>query len=126
MKKLADMNLVYDFLAYSLTAHKRYGEEASRFILECILQRRIGHLTIVPQKVWYGEEPKGHGVRLDVYLDEEDGEIFDMEPDNNGGADSVATLPRRVESTFLMVRLYFSRVTVNSPIMMACTSLEGW
>ena len=96
IKKLADMNLVDDFLAYSLTAHKRYGEEASRFILECILQRRIGHLTIVPQKVWYGEEPKGHGVRLDVYLDEEDGEIFDMEPDNNGGADSVATLPRRV------------------------------
>ena len=76
MKKLADMNLAYDFLAYSLTAHKRYGEEASRFILECILQRRIGHLTIVPQKVWYGEEPKGHGVRLDVYLDEEDMEIF--------------------------------------------------
>ena len=36
MKKLADMNLAYDFLAYSLTAHKRYGEEASRFILECI------------------------------------------------------------------------------------------
>lgn len=96
MKKLADMNLVDDFLAYSLTAHKRYGEEASRFILECILQRRIGHLTIVPQKVWYGEEPKGHGVRLDVYLDEEDGEIFDMEPDSDGGTDSVAALPRRV------------------------------
>ena len=96
MKKLADMNLVDDFLAYSLTTHKRYGEEASRFILECILQRKIGHLTIVPQKVWYGEEPKGHGVRLDVYLDEEDGEIFDMEPDSNGGADSVAALPRRV------------------------------
>ncbi len=50
----------------------------------------------MPQKVWYGEEPKSHGVRLDVYLDEEDGEIFDMEPDNNGGADAVATLPRRV------------------------------
>jgi predicted transposase/invertase (TIGR01784 family) len=96
IKKLADMNLVDDFLAYSLTTHKRYGEEASRFILECILQRKIGHLTIVPQKVWHGEEPKGHGVRLDVYLDEEDGEIFDMEPDNNGGADSVAALPRRV------------------------------
>ncbi len=37
MKKLADMNLVDDFLAYSLTAHRRYGEEASRYILECIL-----------------------------------------------------------------------------------------
>ena len=76
MKKLADMNLVYDFLAYSLTAHKRYGEEASRFILECIPQRRIGHLTVVPQKVWHGKEPKSHGVRIDIYLDEEGGEIF--------------------------------------------------
>ena len=96
MKKLEDMNLVDDFLAYSLTAHRMYGEEASRYILKCILQRRIGHLTVVPQKVWYGEEPESHGVRLDVYLDEENGEIFDMEPDNNGGSDSVGALPRRV------------------------------
>lgn len=92
MKKLADMNLVYDFLAYSLTAHKRYGEEASRFILECIPQRRIGHLTVVPQKVWHGKEPKSHGVRIDIYLDEEGGEIFGMEPDNNGGAANTAAL----------------------------------
>lgn len=96
MKKLADMNLVDDFLAHSLTTHKKYGEEAARFILECILQRRIGHLTVVPQKVWYGEEPGSHGVRLDVYLDEEGGEIFDMEPDRGGRTESVATLPRRV------------------------------
>ena len=96
MKKLEDMNLVDDFLANSLTSHKIYGEKASRFILECILQRRIQHLTIIPQKVWYGEEPESHGVRLDVYLDEENGEIFDMEPDNNSGAGDVAVLPRRV------------------------------
>lgn len=96
MKKLEEMNLVDDFLAYSVTAHKIYGEKASRCILECILQRRIRHLTIVPQKVWYGEEPESHGVRLDVYLDEEDGELFDLEPDNNSGAGDVAALPRRV------------------------------
>ena len=40
MKRLEDMNLVDDFLAHSLTAHKTYGEEASRYILECILQRK--------------------------------------------------------------------------------------
>ncbi len=95
MKKLEDMNLVDDFLAHSLTAHKTYGERASRYILECILQRKLGHLTVVPQKVWYGEEPESHGVRLDVYLDEEGGELFDMEPDNNGGTGDVEMLPRR-------------------------------
>lgn len=96
MKRLEDMNLADDFLAYSLTVHKTYGEEASRYILECILQRKIRHLVVVPQKTWYGETPKSHGVRLDVYLDEEDGEIFDMEPDNNDGNSDVAALPRRV------------------------------
>lgn len=58
MKRLEDMNLVDDFLAYSLTVHKTYGEEASRYMLECILQRKIRHLVIVPQKIWYGETPK--------------------------------------------------------------------
>lgn len=29
-------------------------------------------------------------------MDEEDGELFDMEPDNNSGAEDVAALPRRV------------------------------
>ncbi|MDE6639747.1 MAG: Rpn family recombination-promoting nuclease/putative transposase [Acetatifactor sp.] len=95
MKKLEDMNLVDNFLAYSLTAHKTYGEEASRYILECILRHKIRHLTVVPQKVWYGDQPENHGVRLDIYLDEEDGEIFDLEPDNNSSAADVAALPRR-------------------------------
>lgn len=96
MKELQEMNLVDDFLAYSLASHKIYGEKASRYILECILQRKIRHLTVVSQKVWYGESPQKHGVRLDICLDEEDGEIFDVEPDNNSGSKDVAALPRRV------------------------------
>ena len=96
MKRLEDMNLVDDFLAYSLTVHKTYGTEAARYILECILQRRIRHLTVVPQKSWYGETAGRHGVRLDIYLDEEDGEIFDVEPDNGSSSKEVAALPRRV------------------------------
>ena len=107
MKRLEDMNLVDDFLAYSLAVHKIYGEEASRYIVGCILQRRIRHLTVVPQKAWYGENPESHGVRMDVYLDEEDGEIFDMEPDNNDGAGDVAALPCRV-------RFYHSKIDAGN------------
>ena len=95
------------FHAYSLTSHKTYGEEASRCILECILQRRIRHLIVVPQKVWYGENPDSHGMRLDVYLDEEDGELFDLEPDNNSEAKDIAALPRRV-------RFYHARIDSGS------------
>lgn len=107
MKRLEDMNLVDDFLAYSLTAHKIYGEKASRYMLECILQRKIRHLTVVPQKVWYGENPESHGVRLDVYLDEEDGEIFDLEPDNNDSNSEVSALPRRI-------RFYHAKIDAGS------------
>lgn len=96
MKKLEDMNLVDDFLVYSLTVHKLYGEKASRNILECILQRKIRRLTVIPQKPWPGENPEKHGIRLDVYLDEEDGELFDIEPDNNSSTNDVNALPRRV------------------------------
>ncbi len=95
MKQLQEMNLVDDFLVYSLTSHKVYGEEAARYILECILQRSIRHLTVVPQKTWYGESPEKHGVRLDVCLDEEDGELFDIEPDQNSSSADVKALPRR-------------------------------
>lgn len=38
-----------------------------------------------------------HGVRLDVYLDEDDGmgELFDLEPDNSDGKGDILSLPRR-------------------------------
>ena len=96
MKKLEEMNLIDDFLAYSLATHKVYGEESSRYILECILQRRIRHIMVVPQKAWPGETLEKHGIRLDVYLDEEDGELFDVEPDRNDASGDVKALPRRI------------------------------
>ena len=43
-----------------------------------------------------GEDPKYHGVRMDIYLDEQEGEIFDIEPDRNGGKEDIKALPRRV------------------------------
>ena len=107
MKKLEDMNLVDDFLAYSLAVHKTYGVKATRYILECILQRKIRNLTVVPQKSWYGETAGTHGVRLDVYLDEEDGEIFDVEPDKDSSAEKVDALPRRV-------RFYHSKIDAGN------------
>ena len=95
MKTLEELNLVDDFLVNSLTSHKVYGEQSARYILECILHRPIGKLTVVPQRFFGGENTEAHGIRLDVYLDEENGEIFDIEPDQNDGKGDLATLPRR-------------------------------
>ncbi len=44
-----------------------------------------------------------HGIRLDVYLDEENGEIFDIEPDQNDGKKRLYHCPE--ESVFTMQRL---------------------
>ena len=96
LKDLQEMNLVDDFLVNSLTSHKIYGERASRYILECIFRRKIGKLTVVPQRFLCGENTGDHGIRLDVYLDEEAGELFDMEPDQNDSRAEKESLPRRV------------------------------
>ena len=96
MKTLEELNLVDDFLVNSLTSHKIYGEQSARYILECILHRQIGKLTVVPQRFFCGENLETHGIRLDVYLDEENGEIFDIEPDQNDGKEEIVSLPRRV------------------------------
>ena len=53
MKKLEDMNLVDDFLAYSLTAHKTYGEKASRYILVySAAQNRASYSSAAEGLVW--------------------------------------------------------------------------
>lgn len=97
MRRLEELNLVDNFLANSVTSHKLYGEPAARCILECILGRKIGKLRVMPQHFIQGENADRHGVRLDVYLDEEDGagELFDLEPDNNDGKEDTAALPKR-------------------------------
>ncbi|MCM1538893.1 MAG: Rpn family recombination-promoting nuclease/putative transposase [bacterium] len=96
VRKLEELNLVDDFLANSLTSHAVYGEPAARCILECILGRKIGKLKVTPQRAVPGEDTDKHGIRMDVYLDEEDGELFDLEPDNNDGKEGIAALPKRV------------------------------
>ena len=95
MKDLQEMNLVDDFLVNSLTSHKIYGERASRYILECIFRRKIGKLTVVPQRFLCGDNTGDHGIRLVVYLDEKAGELFDIEPDQNDSKAEKESLPRR-------------------------------
>lgn len=106
-RQLEELNLVDDFLVNSLTSHQVYGEPAARCILECILGRKIGKLTIIPQCFVQGEDTDGHGIRMDVYLDEEGGELFDLEPDNNSGEKDIAALPRRA-------RFYHAKLDAGS------------
>ncbi len=107
VRKLEDLNLVDNFLVNSLTSHQVYGEPAARCILECILGRKLGKIRVVPQRIVPGEDTDKHGIRMDIYLDEEDGELFDLEPDNNSGKGEVAALPRRA-------RFYHAKLDAGS------------
>ena len=87
------MNLTDDFLIncyylqlYGITINRvmsdaTYGEEFAKILLGTIFHREIGPLVVIPQKVEYGIETECHGIRLDVYMEEKDAGIFDMEAD---------------------------------------------
>ena len=73
--------------------------------MECILHQQIGKLTVVPQRfLLLRKNTETHGIRLDVYTDEENGEIFDIEPDPNDGKKINITATNE-ESGFTMRRL---------------------
>lgn len=95
MKKLEEMNLMDDFLVGSLLSHKKYGERAVRYILECILNRPLGKFVVVPQRFISADSPDVHGIRMDMYIDDDEGEIFDIEPDQNDGRMEIKVIPRR-------------------------------
>ena len=113
-RKLEDLNLLDDFLFGSMVTHPEVGEKFAREILKIIFGKDFGKLTVVPQKVYYGEDTDKHGARLDVYLEEappekseENAVVYDMEPDKNNDSVSVKALPRRV-------RFYHAMIDGNS------------
>ena len=73
-----------------------YGEEFAKILLGTIFHREIGPLVVIPQKVEYGIETECHGIRLDVYMEEKDAGIFDMEADRNWLLKDRQSLPKRV------------------------------
>ena len=86
MKKLEAMNLMDDFLFWTLLSDEQYGPKAAKYMLETILQRPVGKVTVYPQKIIYGEDTDCHRIRMDAYITGENpnqinGEIYDIEPD---------------------------------------------
>jgi len=98
-RKLEELNLLDNFLFGSMVTHPEYGETFSRMLLQVILNRKLGKLTVIPQRVYYGSDTNLHGARLDVYLEEADEEqvtVYDVEPELKTGGDTVKSLPKRM------------------------------
>ena len=88
VKKLDDMNLIDDFLFWTLLSDEVYGPEVARYLLETILRRSVRTVKVHPQRTIYGEDKDLHGVRLDAYIEEDgtdlvSGDLYDIEPDQN-------------------------------------------
>lgn len=84
-KKLKDMNLLDDFLFWALLSNQEYGAKAGQYMLEMILQRPVGEVTVHAQNAIPGADESIHGIRLDAYITGADtaqvkGDIYDLEP----------------------------------------------
>ena len=102
-KKLAEMNLLDDFLFGSMVTYPEIGEKFVRSLLKTILGREMNRLSVTAQKVFYGEDSDLHGARLDVWLEPEITEefegnatVYDIEPDQKDNQADRKMLPRRV------------------------------
>ena len=107
LRPLTELNLIEDFLTNQMIIHPVVGLRFSKRVLTTILGREIGTLSIAAQKAYPGENTDRHGIRLDVCLDEQGGDIVDLEPDQNSSAEDVRTLPRRV-------RFYHAKIDAGS------------
>ena len=113
-KRLAEMNLLDDFLFGTMVTYPGVRERFVKELLRIIFGREFKNLSITAQKVLYGADTNLHGARLDVYLEPEveegDGEdvtVYDIEPDQTEDAADRKALPRRM-------RFYHGKLTARS------------
>ena len=69
-RKLEDLNLIDNFLFEALVSHPEFGEPFCRIMLSILMQREVGQVKVVSQKVYPGSDTDRHGSRLDVYVEE--------------------------------------------------------
>ena len=109
-KTLQEMNLIDDFLFTSMMSYPEICERFSQLLVKIILDYDIKNVRVTSQKVFYGSNTNTHGARLDVYIEEDSGELkfseeslFDIETEKKNDKIMVEALPRRV-------RFYHSKI----------------
>lgn len=88
-KKFEELNLMDSFLFESATEKTENAILLSRVVIERVLGRKVGHLTVQSQKDLKGVNTNQHGIRMDLYTaetksdtDEEIICVYDIEPNN--------------------------------------------
>ena len=69
-RELRDLNLIDDFLFGQIVSHPALGEESCKLLLGILLQREMGKLKVVPQRILPDKETCSSASRQDVLLEE--------------------------------------------------------
>lgn len=90
-KSIDDLNLLDDFLFYEVVSGKK-GDDFCRLLIKAVCDRDVGSIRIRPQKTIQGIDIGKHGIRMDLYVDDDGKCMYDIEPDKYTSRDA---LPRR-------------------------------
>ncbi len=69
-KPLSELNVMDDFMMNALTSDPEIGVSFCRMMLGVLLQRRIGTIQVIAQKVIPAATPDKRGIRMDVVIEE--------------------------------------------------------
>ena len=91
-RTLQNLNLIDNFLFFTLVDHEQYGRVVVRTILETVLQREVRIGKITSEKVLMSRTPGKHGIRMDAFIQEDaenisGGDVFDLEPENKASGE---------------------------------------
>ncbi len=90
-RKLKEINLLDNFLFNEVVSGEK-GEWFCRYFLELLLGHEVGKIQIRSQENVQGADVMLHGIRMDLYVDEDGGALYDFEPDKYSTGKN---LPRR-------------------------------
>ena len=86
-KRFEDLDYLDDFMMNAVTSDPDVGEDTCRKLIGVLLQRKLGKIRIVTQRIVVPSIPEHRGIRLDVEIEEMTDtdvlpniNIYDIEP----------------------------------------------
>ena len=96
-KSMQDLDLINAFLFRALTENPEYAKFIAKLVIERATGRKVEQIAVVSEKTLTGIDLGQHGICMDLYVEEYEGEqrarVYDIEP-NNYGADELPVRSR--------------------------------
>ena len=91
-KSMQDLDLINSFLFRALTENPEHAKFVAKLVIERATGRSVEQISVVSEKALAGIDLGRHGICMDLYVEEYEGErcarVYDIEP-NNYGADEL-------------------------------------